>query len=152
MNDLKKIEADCPDNIHLFNSFKEIIKLEMNEENWNYINLCIPAIAASIAYYTLKENQEFTSKYDTDEDDCNIKKLLYKAYMINTFFPFNIKKIRYTPNYIESKRVGTALYAFTSFYNHSCVPNCEFFYYGSLIVTRAQAPIKKGEQVTISYG
>lgn len=152
MDDSKKVEAELPDNIHRSDSFKEIIKLEMNEENRNYINLCIPAIAASIAYQALKENPEFTSKYDTDEDDHNLKKLLYKAYMINAFNPFNIKKIRYTPFDIESTRVGTALYAFTSLYNHSCAPNCEFFHYGSLIVTRAQAPIKKGEQVTISYG
>lgn len=152
MVDSKKTEAEEPTNIHQSDSFKEIIKLEMHDKERDYITLCTVAIHASIAYHVLKENQEFASEYDTDEDDQNLQKLLFKAYLITTINPISIEKICDDSVIITFKKVGMALYAFNCLYNNSCAPNSFFFHYGSLIVTRAKASIKKGEQVTICYG
>ncbi|CAH1103020.1 unnamed protein product [Psylliodes chrysocephalus] len=148
MDDSKKTEAESPDNIHRSDSFKEIIKLETHDKECDSLKLFMVATMASIAYHVLKENQEFVSKYDTDEDDLNLKKLLFKTLLISSINPFLIQNFFN----INSKELGNALYAFTSLYNHSCVANAQYFHHGSSIVTRVTASIKKGEQITISYG
>jgi hypothetical protein len=38
-----------------------------------------------------------------------------------------------------------------SYLNHSCVPNCTRFFYGDILVVNSTAPIKKGEEVLVSY-
>ncbi|KAG5877079.1 hypothetical protein JTB14_011783 [Gonioctena quinquepunctata] len=143
----KKVKTD---GVFSSDSFKDIVSLETNKSKRNFINLAVPAIMACIGYNCLTNNPEFKSKYDFDPR--LLKRYLYKTCMITDGNPFTIKKIRYNYIGIDSKRVGTAMYSFTSLFNHSCVANCEFFHHGTHIVIRALANIPKGEQCCISYG
>ncbi|KAG5877080.1 hypothetical protein JTB14_011784 [Gonioctena quinquepunctata] len=143
----KEVETD---GVFSSDSFKDIVSLETNESKRDFLNLAVPAIMACMGYNCLTNNPEFRTKYDVDPRI--LKKYLFKTYMISACNPFTIKKIRYDYMDIDSKRVGTAVYSFTSLFNHSCVPNCEFFHHGTHMVIRALANIPKGEQCCISYG
>ncbi|KAJ8936969.1 hypothetical protein NQ318_015632 [Aromia moschata] len=132
--------------------YKEISELATNENKRDFLNTCVHITIVCLCYHNLIENPHFRRDFDLDAVDDLLKKLLYHSYMIHAFNPFNIKKLKYTALQTRSRRVGTAIYAFTSLLNHSCVPNCEFFHHGTVLVTRAIANIRKGEQCTICYG
>nr|XP_023011495.1 SET and MYND domain-containing protein 4-like [Leptinotarsa decemlineata] len=138
------------DNVFRSDSFKVALDLETNESKRDFLNLAISAVMACIAYHSLRSNPEFRSTYDVDPQI--LKSYLYKTYMVSAFNPFDIKKVRYQPQSINVKKVGTAIYNFASVLNHSCVPNVELFFHGTLLVTRALANISKGEQCCINYG
>lgn len=46
---------------------------------------------------------------------------------------------------------STALYTYTSMFNHSCSPNANYIFLGNVIVIRASCSIKAGQEVTIAY-
>ena len=56
--------------------------------------------------------------------------------------------------YIEKHQIGTALYTNISRFNHSCNPNVAFVFDNQCqkIVLCTARFIKKGEELTISYG
>jgi len=53
---------------------------------------------------------------------------------------------------VDYQRVGAAMYPSTSQINHSCRPNCNFFFRNDHIVVKSNQKIPKGEQIFISYG
>lgn len=52
----------------------------------------------------------------------------------------------------ESMVIGKGIFLFASFFNHSCFPNVERFAVENKLVIFVRTPIKKGEQLYISYG
>jgi hypothetical protein len=55
-------------------------------------------------------------------------------------------------NTIETNDFVRAVAPASSLFNHSCCPNAAWDFIDGKIVTRVLRPIKKGEQVTVSYG
>lgn len=52
----------------------------------------------------------------------------------------------------EVKLIGHGIFPFSAFFSHSCCPNTERFGVGEKFVVIVRLPIKKGDQVFISYG
>jgi hypothetical protein len=52
---------------------------------------------------------------------------------------------------VEEIEIARSVALGFSLFNHSCSPNAAYFFSGSHIIVRTLEPIKKGEQVTISY-
>ena len=46
---------------------------------------------------------------------------------------------------------GIGLFAKLSKFNHSCQPNCAVFFDNETVTIRTVMPIRKGEEITISY-
>lgn len=53
---------------------------------------------------------------------------------------------------IRSQSIGTAIYSTLSLMNHSCIPNTELFYHGSLISVKSKCSINTGDEITCTYG
>ncbi|KAK5575354.1 hypothetical protein RB653_010613 [Dictyostelium firmibasis] len=51
----------------------------------------------------------------------------------------------------NDKCIGMAVSPSSSYFNHSCIPNCESVRDGSDMTFKSLYPIKKGEQISISY-
>ncbi|KAN0004672.1 hypothetical protein ACTFIU_001910 [Dictyostelium citrinum] len=51
----------------------------------------------------------------------------------------------------NDKCIGMAVSPSSSYFNHSCIPNCESVRDGSNMTFKSLFPIKKGEQINISY-
>ncbi|KAN0004671.1 hypothetical protein ACTFIU_001909 [Dictyostelium citrinum] len=51
----------------------------------------------------------------------------------------------------NNKCIGVAVSPSSSYFNHSCIPNCTDVRDGSNMTFKSLYPIKKGEQLTISY-
>ncbi|KAJ8977080.1 hypothetical protein NQ317_008422 [Molorchus minor] len=128
MGDTYEDETFCSDR------FKEILELSSTSNERDFINTCIYLSTVCVAYHSLMRSPSFQKDFDINSIDGLLKDYLYRAHII------------------LRKKVATAMYVFTGIFNHSCVPNCEFFHHGSNLVIRAIANIKKGEQCTICYG
>jgi len=46
---------------------------------------------------------------------------------------------------------ATGLWFFPSFLNHNCIPNARYYYIGDFLLLRNLTPLKKGQEVCISY-
>ena len=73
-------------------------------------------------------------------------KKLWRARQQNVLNPSNV--------YIKKRQIGTALYTHVSRFNHSCDPNVAFVFdnQSRRIVLCSTRFIRKGEELTISYG
>ncbi|KAJ8946919.1 hypothetical protein NQ314_008718 [Rhamnusium bicolor] len=144
------INSNAADNLYCSNRFKEIKALTTNEDKKKDESLLLAAAMASIGFYCLKSNQNFSLEFDLENNESLIKELLYKCALNENCNGFFVAK--YHEHRSKSEHIGEAVYSFISLFNHSCVPNCDTYFYGSHVVVRARANIKKGDQCMISYG
>ncbi|KAG5891483.1 hypothetical protein JTB14_004941 [Gonioctena quinquepunctata] len=128
-------------------NFSKVEKLVTNECRRESINVFYPIFMACIGYSDFKNNTTIFS--DTNVSAEFLKDLIYKCTMIDSINSFNIKK--YSKSRDMYQKVAQGIYPSSSFFNHSCAANCQFFFHGSNLIVRALANIQKGEECSICY-
>lgn len=77
-----------------------------------------------------------------------------QTYDRNTIFRI-IRKIHFLSihmkTFIGGYHYGQALFHFANYFNHSCNPNCYYYFCGREIKIKALRDIKEGEELTIPY-
>ena len=53
---------------------------------------------------------------------------------------------------LPKRQIGTAVYGFSSYFNHSCDPNVTFIIGGKANVMLATRAVRAGQELCISYG
>lgn len=71
---------------------------------------------------------------------------------IHTSEPINDNQDRLYRVISDYNTIGAATYLYTSQFNHSCKPNCNFYFINNEIVLRANQKLKPGSEIKISYG
>nr|XP_023012674.1 SET and MYND domain-containing protein 4-like isoform X1 [Leptinotarsa decemlineata] len=145
VNQLKEESKD--DEKYQSDRFKEINELVTNEDKRECVNFFYPIIMSCIGYHDIMTNTNISK--DANIADNDLKDLIYKCIMIDSINSFNIKK--YSECGDTSQKVALGIFSFSSFFNHSCAPNCSFFFHGRYLVVRAMSNIRKGEECNISY-
>ncbi len=104
-------------------------------------------------YITKKITQlstQKTSKYKIEkrQEEYNIKDedVLKEIISNNAILTIRTDKKKIAPN-----ELSYGLYLKSSFFNHSCLPNCFYFGVANLLFVKAIDNIKEGEELTISY-
>ncbi|CAH1116603.1 unnamed protein product [Phaedon cochleariae] len=136
-----------PEEYYYKSRFTDIATLVTNEEKRNGINLYYPIMMATIGFHDLKRKTTILSDFNISEND--LKNLIYECIMIDSINSFNIKK--FSPVDGSAKMIALGIYAFSSLFNHSCTPNCQYFFHGRNIVIRTTSNIEKGDECNITY-
>ena len=112
----------------LLTNFKD--RIEFNEEK-KYLIDKISQLSSFELKNTTKSKEERMKSFEYNED--------------------NIRDIISTNAILTLRNDRNGLYIKSSFFNHSCEPNC--FYYGiaNLLIVKAIKNINKGEELTVSY-
>lgn len=139
-NEKKSEELDDHYSSH---RFKEIFNLTTNENKKTPMHLLLYTIIICQSFLLLKQRTEFFKHHTISENEA--KDLLYKLIMIYQINHFGFQ------THIDPEMYATGIFSFSSLFNHSCAPNCQFFFHGDNLVIRATEDIKKGQECNIAY-
>ena len=119
----------------LYTIFKD--RIEFAEEKNNLLNQITQLSSLKNGKMTKEErikNFEF--------NDDNIKEIISN----NAILTVRNERKKITPT-----ELCYGLYINSSFFNHSCNPNCFYFGIANMLIVKAIKDIKKGEELTVSY-
>ena len=121
----------------LLTNFKD--RIEFNEEK-KYLIDKISQLSSFELKNTTKSKEERMKSFEYNED--NIRDIISTNAILT---------LRNDRKKIAPIELCYGLYIKSSFFNHSCEPNC--FYYGiaNLLIVKAIKNINKGEELTVSY-
>ena len=121
----------------LFTIFKD--RIEFEEEKNNLINKISQLSCLSLKNSNLNREERIKNfKYNDDD----IKDLISNNAILT---------IRNERKKIVPTELCYGLYINSSFFNHSCEPNCFYFGIANMLIVKAIKNIKKGEELTVSY-
>ncbi|THV03045.1 SET domain-containing protein [Dendrothele bispora CBS 962.96] len=91
---------------------------------------------------------QFPFRSAVDIDASHLEAVVsYNAFSPQPLVALETKKMEKT----KSLETPSALYLFSSLFNHSCLPNAQWTCFGNIMVIRAIKPISTGEEIYISY-
>lgn len=121
----------------------EIFNLCTNEQKRNPMKLLFYLIIVCQTFLALKKRTKFFQDNIISENE--VKNQLYKLIMISEINRFGYQ------THMSEELYATGIFSFSSFFNHSCAPNCDYVFHGNSLVIRATEDIKKGQECNISY-
>ena len=121
----------------LFTNFKDRIEFE---EEKKYLIEKISQLSCSELKNSKKSKEERIKSFEYNDD--NIRDLISNNAILT---------LRNDRKKIAPIELCYGLYVKSSFFNHSCDPNCFYFGIANLLIVKAIKNIKKGEELTVSY-
>jgi hypothetical protein len=137
--------------------YKAILALQTSHDNADFKIFRVAFLAATLSNVIL-ENPLLMDRFQTVEHREFLFKILCthaNAIYVNAYGAFVAKSVNEMDNFVVEAGnicVGAGIYAVASFFNHSCAPNLARAHQRHVFNVYVQKPVKKGEQLFVSYG
>eukprot|EP00918_Siedleckia_nematoides_P050098 GHVU01109647.1.p1 GENE.GHVU01109647.1~~GHVU01109647.1.p1 ORF type:complete len:726 (+),score=102.33 GHVU01109647.1:94-2178(+) len=138
------------------NTYSTITSLNINSTNRKAMEIFEFGVAA---VFLLKISQMTSFFKDVDiqnnvEDQVRLSEAYLKLLQIVQSNSFGVMQLDNSEKFDSdtTTAIGRALYPTLALVNHSCDPNSEVNFFGKEVIIRPSRNIKKGQEITVSYG